>query len=648
MKQTLLKFILTGVIIFLSHSNSFAQQTQTYDSTYQISPGVTGNARFEYYLDKEGNRVKHGNFTFTRQEKQDSSSAKAFSTLRKGDFVHNVKQGEWIYQTKTHNIEIVDISDEGPDYSVHTVDENLNITYEEGIPVNEILLEANLYKNETFQKRLKYFKSSIVQGKLHGDFEFFAADKEMDIVAVDGQVENGLMQGVWNFNYFKDSTQEERTYDQGILLELVKKNENAVVDEIEFPLSEGLKALLQNEESEVELAGKPLSLNFSDGYPRTSLYIKEQEKGKNVLTMILQEIFQYDSNLDITQQLPLGANRGFYPLSSDERNDLSKWTETEAEFRNKLQQLNNLRIDNIQLVQDRELQVFLKWAKEQDRLEEYIRPWKNILSREQIEYYNREGLLVDYAYNLLSTDTVSIDGEKTIFNYSPEEKGNNFLHFIVENFEDRNEVADSLLQAFSNRIESIEIDREISAFSDSISAGKTEIDSLYRIPSGYGLQDKVLDEIKIYFDKQIYPQELEEFNESEDIGARTATATDLLAEIELLKEIFGTAQNIAERREETDELYTELTFDPFTYSDQVPVRKKKRLYNYVTEEVIEGLIERAGSNYQDLTAVLKDLQLAYSIQDRLIFLEDKNTRRLERRLRRSGSLEDSVELLNSL
>lgn len=648
MVQNIFRFYLTGAIILLCVSNSFSQRTQTYDSTYQVSPGIVGNARFEYYLDKEGNRIKHGDFIFTRRAKEDSLKAEALVNLRKGSYVHNMKQGEWTYETKKHYIEIEDVSDVGPDYAIHTVEEILKMTYDNGIPVNEILLEASLYKNKVFERRLKFFNSGVLAGKLHGDFEFFVADREKDSVAVNGRAENGLMQGVWEFNYLNENRQEERIYDRGVLLKLIKKEDNRVVDEIEYPLSPGLQAVLRNEESKVELADRPLSLIFSDGYPRSSVFIKEQEKGKEVLVKILQEVFQYDPNLDVSQQLPIGANRGFYPLSSSERNDLARWTETEAEFRVKLQQLNNLRIDHINLVQEQELQVFLKWAEEQEQLEEYIKPWNNILSKEQIEYYNREGLLVDYAYNLLSTDTISVDDRQTVFEYSPQEKGDNFLHYIVENFQDRNRVADSLLEAFSERVESIKIDREISKLSTDILEGKAEIDNLYNIPIQYSLLDMVLDKSKSYFDAEVYPGQLQKFNSAEDVSVRAETGAALLTQVELLKEIYRTAEDIAQRREEIDQLYTELTFDPFTYSDQVPVRKKKRLYNYVTEEVIERLIKRAESNHTDFTNVLKNLQLIYTLQDRLIFLEDKNTRRLERRLRRSGSLEESVELLNSL
>lgn len=628
--------------------SAFAQQTRTYDSIYQPAPGITGEAQFEYILNDEGERIKNGEFLFEREVRDSLTPTTATYNRWEGQFNNNIKVGSWLYETKNHKVEINEISEINLDYDIFTEDEILEINYAEGFPEGELFLESTLYINNNRVKNLKYFETEFIDGRMNGDFEFILSDEEKDLVSVIGEVSNGLMSGLWEFNYHEENLVETREYDRGILLRLTKTEDNEIIQELNFPLSEGLQAALNNEETNVELVNNPLSLRFSDGYPRTSEYIKAQEKGEEVIEMIFDEIFQYDENIDPTEQLPLGTNRGFYPLSSEEQERLEEWTEVEATFRNNIQQLKNLEIDNLDFVEDPDIQTILKWSEKQEELEEYIKPWNNILSKAQAEFYNREGLLVDYSYNLLQSDTLQINDEEVILEYEPREKGDNFLLYIVENFKDRNKMGDSLIKTFSVELEELEINQEISEVNKQISRQKEEVDSIYEFLPEHEKTRNTLYNVKSHYINNVYPDEFEEFTTAADEGEQVQAGRDIIVQLELLKNIRETGEQIAERHLEVDSLYTDYTFDPFTYSDRVPVRRKKRLYNLVNDDIINRIIDRANSSYLEPREVLKDLQLAYQMQERLIFLEDKNTSRLERRLRRSDSLNERIELLNSL
>jgi hypothetical protein len=634
-------------IFLLGLIDGFSQQIRQYDSTYVPAPDLIGNARFEYYEDKDGRKIKHGDFTFIREERSKETQNAALYTSWKGQYNENRKVGEWTYESRNHLVSINNISDVALDYSIYTIDEYLEINYRDGFPEGEILLESTLYADKQPEKRLKYFQTEVKDGRMHGEFEYFLADETEDILSVYGRLENGLMVGEWGFNYHQEDKRETRQYEKGVLLSITKSNGEGPRT-IEFPLSEGLQAALANKETDVELAGKPLSLHFSDGYPRTSSYITEQQKGEDAIMSILEEIFRYDQDIDLSRQLPLGTNRGFYPLSSDERKILPEWTKIEAKFRTNLQDLNNLRIESLNLAQDEETKIILGWIAEQEEIKEYIRPWNNILGKEQVEYYNRDGLLKDYAWNFLSRDTIVAEGESHIFDYEPREKPENFLLYIVENFRDRNKVGDSLIEKLTAKVETLETTKEVSGLNENIARQKKEMDSIYAFPSNYSILDYLLRKTRRDFGENIYRQELDRFVEEDNLEEKISIGQDLVVNLEIMKEIHAAAINIATRREKIDELYTEYTFDPFTFSDQVPVRKKKRLYNFVNEGVIEKILVRAGDKTSEPTEVLKELQLVQQMQERLVFLEDKNTRRLERRLLRSDSLTESVELLNSL
>lgn len=640
--------LLFHLLIFSCVSfDAFSQQTFTYDSIYEPSPGLIGEALFTYTTNDDGKKIKNGDFEFVREVRDTATQNSATYNLWQGQFNNNIKVGDWEYETKHHTVEISEISEIELNYTIYTEDEIVEISYINGFPNNEFLLESTLYADRQRVKNMEYLKTVFTGEKINGDMEFFLADRDEDIVAVNGRAINGLMEGIWEFNYFNENITETREYSRGILLSLTKRENGEVIQELTFPLSEELAAAVEGD-ANVELANTPLSLNFSDGYPRNSKYLREQEKGKEVLELILQEIFQFDENIDFTQQLPLGTNRGFYALESEEEDYLEEWSEIEADYRLHLQQINNLEVGNLNLVKNPGIQAVIKWAEKQEELEEYIRPWNNILSREQVEYYDRRGLLVDYAHDLLARDTITVNDEEIIFDYEPEEKGENFLGYIVENFRDRNRVADSLIQDFEVELEELEISNEISAISEEISVKREEIDTLYQQQPEMQSLRNTLYNVKSHYYNVEFDAEFDKFLNTKNDSLQITRGEQIISRLQILEDIHETGMRISERSNELDSLYTEYTFDPFTFNDQVPVRMKKRLYNIVTEDIIDELIERANNTYLKPSEVLKELDEASRMQERLIFLQDKNTKKLERRLRRSNSLREQVELLNNL
>lgn len=636
-------------MLFLFYGTfSFSQQIRTYDSIYSPLPDLEGRATFDYYEDSEGRKIKHGDFRFVREERSPDSRETAIYTAWSGQYDENEKVGEWTYESRKHLVSIKEISEVKLDYNIYTIEEILSMPYVNGYPEGRIRLQSTLYADKKPLKRLKSFETEMREGRMQGEFNYFLAEENEDILAIYGRLQDGLMVGKWDFDFLQEGVTENREYRNGVLLRMNRSAKGYESELIEFPISEGLAAALEGEESKVELANKPLSLHFSDGYPRNSLYIKVQQKGEDALKMVLEEIFQYDRGIDLSQQLPLGTNRGFYPLSSEERKKLVEWTEAEAQYRHVINELNNLRIESLPLVKDDEINAILEWTEKQEEIRDYIRPWNNILTTEKVEYYNRKGLLKDYARDLLHADTLQVGEERRILEYEPRDEPENFLYYIVENFRDRNRVGDSLKTRFAERVESLEVNREIAGLAETIVQTREEVDSLYRIPVNLNPLDQLLQKVRRDFVGEVYPVEYERFGQEEDRDRKVETGRELVVNLELVKEIHQTAILLATRHEELDELYTEYTFDPFTFSDEVPVRKKKRLYNLVTEEIIEALLGRASRNTEEPAEVLKDLQLAYQMQERLVFLEDKNTRRLERRLQKSRSLNERVELLNSL
>lgn len=176
MKNVLHRWTLNFFLFILTGYFSYSQHIENYDSIYNPTPELSGSARFEYYEDGQGRKIKHGAFAFVREERPDSSRNAALYNSWEGSYKENLKDGPWTYKTRKHLVSITRISEVTLDYSINTIDELLQITYQDGQPVGKILLESTLYADEKPLKQLKYFRSYIQDGFMDGEFEFLLSD----------------------------------------------------------------------------------------------------------------------------------------------------------------------------------------------------------------------------------------------------------------------------------------------------------------------------------------------------------------------------------------------------------------------------------------------------------------------------------------
>ncbi|MBZ9730597.1 hypothetical protein LB467_12955 [Salegentibacter sp. JZCK2] len=644
MKRSILLLFLISFI-----STNLISQNYSYDSIYQPIPGITGKAQFTYKLANEDKKIKDGEFTFVRENKDSLAETSATYNFWEGNYENNQKVDNWSYEIKHHIVKINEISDVELDYDILTEDETIKLSYKDGYPEGDVLMETILYNDGNRVKTLEYLKTQFQNQRMTGRFDYIVANRDNDSISVIGNMVNGLMDGIWEFNYFAEDLQEIRTYERGVLLSLERNRNGRTIEEIEYPLSEGLQAALANEQTDVELANRPLSLIFSDGYPRTSKYIQAQKKGEKLIQNIFKAIFKYDPQIDPMEQLPLGANRAFYPLSSEEENALEEWKEIENKYRKNIDSITNLEIENLNLVKNNDIQRALKWKQKQDSLNEYIKPWNDILYKDQLPFYNRKGLLIDYAKKLLAKDTIKVGGEKIIYDYTNELESENFLLYVTENFKERNKLADSLILNLTSAIEDLRLDQEIGRLNDEISRIRKNTDELYSNKLEDESLNKIVKQTKNNFYRDSLPQLVNSFLEdAEDDALQIERGNRIIRQLGLLETIWETGERITKLEGKIDTLYTEYTFDPFTYSDQVPVRKKKSLYNEINNTIIQGLKEQAWDAYRDPEEVLRKLNSIQRMQDRLVFMIDKNTKSLERKLRRTDSFDEKLELLRSL
>lgn len=642
--------LLFTTLSFLATDNMAAQESQVYDSIYHTFNGYSGRAKFKYYRDEEKRLIKNGDFTFT---------SKVLDTLHKnitinvrwyGNYNKNIKNGAWKYEYNTHEVENVDVDNFDVDYRLHSEKELIQGTYKNGIAEGKWSLNKDGFENGKREDKLAEYSANFKNSKVSGPLEITYTEANGTIVLVKGNAINGLMDGKWTFEYTNEEQQpvvETRTYKNGFLTRLVQMVRNSTIHEIDFPLSGKVKAYIDNPKQKSEAVNKPLSVAFSDGYPRNSNYITLQQKGNEIITTAMANLLKNEEDFAVRFGLPIGTNRMFYDLKRDEKKILEEWPAVEFEYRSKLNRLQTDKELNFLYNQDETISMINAWLQKQIELMEYIKSWNNILSRNEIIYYNRNNeALIKYTENLLKEDTITYAGKQEIIKYKEGElEEKSFLFMIADNFKQRAVVADSLVKVYENKIEELKLTDNISRLKTDIQASQMQLDTIFSA-------EVVPDEYRTLYDNFKNNYLGESFtnkytlldNDTIFMEDRIRVGDSLVQDIRLIQRIDVKLHEITKNRKIIDSLYTEYVFDPFTFTDKVPKRIKKKLYDIVAEDVTRELLNRAESSVSILEAYNYINQLLL-VQQRLIFFYDKETSKIEKQLKKKQLLEEKLRII---
>ena len=182
MKTTIFLFALSMVA-----GSSMGQTLKTYSGLYE-----GGKATYTYYEDENGERVKHGNFTF-------NYSDPLFSRHAEGRYNNNKKNGKWTYISKN--------------VAFKTLTTTI-INYANGNMEGQIIY-TNTYGDGEMKKEYYQMKNNrvigTVKGKISGQFD-----------------DEGFPDGTWTKSYESGGNlfTETEQYVHGLLIVKQTKNES--------------------------------------------------------------------------------------------------------------------------------------------------------------------------------------------------------------------------------------------------------------------------------------------------------------------------------------------------------------------------------------------------------------------------------------
>jgi len=637
-----LQVFISLLALLMSFSVAEAQKKQHYDSLYEALPGLWGEASFAYYVDKKGQRLKDGAFTFVSRSLDSLCNTKATYYGWSGFYENGKKEGAWNYSKRRHEATLHDFSYTRLDYSLQTVLEKLTGKYVKGLPNGLWKFRKSFFegKEEIFvlQEGNFNFKEGLVDGDVY--FLELSATGQDTLNLLRGQATAGLMTGEWHLRY-KGQEQhivnEVRHYEKGVLKHILHIQQEDTLS-LKLPLSPMITESITSKTLSKNLVNRPLSLIFNDGYPRESPLITAQHEGNRSIKKMLAIFGNYDPSLGQTLGLALGTNRGHYPLTSKEKKALESWLMSRKEIQDKVLKIEEEAQANVNYQQDSTLREVKEWSTLQREILDHTDPWAKTFASGDIEFYYREGELVNYASRLLSADSLL----HTSLTY-PTNDAKNFLDYIAKNFELRKSVGDSLLKTFENRVQYIQVKEDIAERKVGLEKQHAKVDSLFSQKNFYPKVQHSIDTLKERFLEKGYNESFQLFLKSNPTTQRLIS-DEMQLELETLQKIHGLAQKVTHDAKRLDSLYTEYTFDPFTFSDRVPVRVKRVLYETVTLELLPWLLSKAEREKEALK-VFHRFQEIDELQLRLFIFRQKRTKSLERKLRRSETPEERIELL---
>ena len=245
-------------------------------------------------------------------------------------------------------------------------------------------------------------------------------------------------------------------------------------------------------------------------------------------------------------------------------------------------------------------------------------------------YYNRDGVLLEFAQKLLNTDTLQTAKGIRVLNYTQD--GINLNAYLVRNTESRLQQAKTWLDSSLAIQKRYELSRFMLQLSQNI---QSTHDSLIRtcvvdtLPYGpfYGY----LRDFSIRFLGEAFERRYQNFLSESEIQIEQSLGDSLLSDLKRLDQLRYRSLQLEKLWRAIDTFYTEKSIDAFTF-ERLKIRTKKRLYEQFQFYTYEEIALNENASLQDrLESTMRLRRLFQSF----LYLRDKSTAPLERKLARA-------------
>ncbi|QNL21522.1 hypothetical protein HZR84_06095 [Hyphobacterium sp. CCMP332] len=637
----LFNILLSSAFLLLLYSDNLI--AQVLEGEYTNLVDRKGTVKAEYKIIDE-DTVFDGTFHFVI--KQDLKDGHRFiKETYIGQYKNGFKTGKWEYDQLDLSYSVQDIENEEIRMIYWGKKEITDAKYVKGVP--EGLWSYAFYHIDSAgdQSVEKVGSLRFQNGKPFGDFAFKSLKSPR--YELDGKFDSlGRLDGYWELHYFTDSIeiQETRNYNDGFLLTLIRKNkktgeimDSLVYEEVINKLSTGI----------VSKASENFDVLFDDGFLLESPYLKQQKSGNELLKVAYKAFLWADLGRGALE----GSRHDFNPGTGRFEYDLPKsFLKNLNEMR---EDLNGIIERSDEMLDDPKFYINFHLSELLSKSEAILRYEKEkaqgilelVNSRADSLYehidrevyfsniYNKYIDQVDTIYYEYDGETRSILlDERTDKDLSPFYK----LEDAISILNDRSEKA---MVDIRSEFEKILQQQRLTALEQDIQFSSRKIENSYT-EKGQGLSNEI-------YQNSIKPWTsniMQQYASINEMDKREMEGRFILGVLEDLKELKSRIDSIEYMESEIDSAYTEYVFDPYTYSQNIKKRLKKRLYDAAAISYYNHLkSELINENHAE--EISKHVEEIETLQQRLMELARENTRSLEKKLKKTTDHKDIKKLL---
>lgn len=654
MKSMILVFLVT--FSFLLQAS--AQDVRPYDGGYTFN-GLRGNGKFTYYLTPENDPVLQGPFQFT-YKKLDSLTKEDLKKLEaKGYFKDYKKDKSWSYLLENHQIQIEDVRGRDLIARLESKLSELNASYDQGQLQGKWNYTEKNWLNEQFLETFRTGDLIFSKDKLTGAVQFENLTPTEPYRINGSLTEEGLMDGAWEFRYQENGipVQEIRRYEKGFLIGLQKTNEitSEKLDEVVFfNAIEKLDSLDQGFNVDYSLSDRFFGLTFNDGFGQQSQEFRQQYQGTQLLEDALKRVLQFEDEEFVKEgrliKSPIQTRRFRYELGKTEQDAYQRSLEIFEQLKSSLELAISSRFLELN-GQSSDSLAFAKayFAQLKSKLQE-LEPVMEVIKSGEIAYFDPLFYQKNELRILPDSDTlqINIDSKKEfqVLSYPKIEEEASFgaglfkyLNVELNNFTVFDQFLTKQKQTARQNLDLVSIE-------NLILAQKKRLDSTYQNLTFSSEEHRLLvTQVYTNLAEVDYKNRLAAFNTEKTFEGKATLGDELVDLLRFLNSNLSDLERVARLETELTELFTEKTFDPFTFETEFEVIRQKILYQtglslmtYERNKLIQT------TDYQEAERRLLNLE---NLLIQLTKLRKSDTRKLERDLQRAaGDINQLKKLLS--
>lgn len=610
---------------------------------YTNLTGRTGQLEAQYKI-VNGDTIFDGKFLFVI--KQDLKDGHRFiKETYIGKYKDGLKTGKWEYDQLDLRYSVEDIENEKIQMIYWGKKEITDAFYKEGIPDGLWSYAYYHVDSSGGQQVEKVGSIHFENGKPFGDFAFKSLkDPKYEL---EGKFDTlARLDGIWRLNYAMDTikVEETRNYNDGFLLSLLRKDKDSgkVLDSLVYEeVINKLKA------GTVTKAKENFNVLFDDGFLLESPFLVKQREGNELLKVAYEAFLWADLGRGALEgsrhDFNPGTGRFHYELPQSFLENLDVMREDLQEVIDRSDEMLNNPKFYINFQQSELLsksEAILKYEREKAT---GILDCVNSRADSMYEHIDREVYFADiYSKHIHGVDTIYYQYEGNENTYVVSELSDKDLepfYKLLDVISIFNRESEKAMVVIKDEFENILQKQRLTALEQDIQYATKKVEESY-LKNENSLSYKL-------FQKSIDPWSariMEQYFSIDDLEKKEQEGRFILGTLEELKEVTPRIDSIENRVGLIDTAYTEFVFDPYTYSQNIRKRLKKRLYdavavdyyNHLKSELIE---EKHGEN------ILSKIERIEMLQFMLLELVNRNTRSIEKKLKKNSDIETIEKLL---